>query len=928
MEVRSQRHAVGGRCWEPGARQGAEPDRLTPAADLVAASRQTLPAPLPRAEAGRQTLPAPLPRAEASRQTLPAPLPRAEAGLPSASAPVVALEPAGRLRHQPIARLVVRPLAWLSQDTLQVRTLIRARVRYVAPETVGRSPQFDYPFSLLTPLLLNNAYLPLRVASGQARPDRQDATSAPPVGSPADPAADPDALKVAVNRDGPVAISGEQLAAAGWELAGLNTSRLTLTMAGQAQAFIVEDGGDGHFDPSDRLVFYAQVMSGRYTRDNVYWLSQAGTARRPEERPAHPDGSAEATSFAKTLHFEEDSRIIWSLTPDQGSDRWMWGNELTAPAWVTHTLNVDNVAAEPRPATLLLALQGYTDDPAVSPDHHTRLWWNGRMVLETFADGLGVHLFRTVLPPGLLVDGTNQFGLQSLGDTGAAVDAVFLNWIELRYPAGYRATTDRIEFRAPRAGRFTFSLHGFRSPQITVLDVTDPAAPVRLTGIEVPESAAGTYGARFTDTATDATSYMAFAPNGALPPARILPNRPSTLRSSSNGADYIVIAHPDLAAAVAPLAEHRAGQGLRVQTVLVDDIYDEFSAGVFDPRAIRSFLQHAFHHWQPPPPTYVLLVGESNLDYRGGMRAGPANFVPSVQLDAPSDPQLTMYTSDLWFAALHDGDVLPDVLIGRLSASRAADVTTMVSKTLAYERQGFDQEWRRRLLLVADDDGAPAFEAASERLAALVPTEHQVLRFYAARYPRDRSLPVDIRAAVEQGVVALNFSGHGNVSLWSPWPGGGYIFQNSDIAALLNAERMPIFTTGSCMTGWIDHPLKPVSMTEQWLLNPHGGGVVAWAASGFAAISDEEALLVPFYRGLYDGRASPVGALVAAASAEAFARGRGYADVIRQYVLLGDPALVVSAVPPRATPTPTAPQPKARAYLPLAASGQEGIGPP
>ena len=73
--------------------------------------------------------------------------------------------------------------------------------------------------------------------------------------------------------------------------------------------------------------------------------------------------------------------------------------------------------------------------------------------------------------------------------------------------------------------------------------------------------------------------------------------------------------------------------------------------------------------WARPAPTYVLLVGESNLDYRRGYDKGPQNFVPSVQLDvAGGGDELSHYTSDLWFAALQD-DVLPDVLLGRLSVS-------------------------------------------------------------------------------------------------------------------------------------------------------------------------------------------------------------------------------------------------------------------
>jgi hypothetical protein len=123
------------------------------------------------------------------------------------------------------------------------------------------------------------------------------------------------------------------------------------------------------------------------------------------------------------------------------------------------------------------------------------------------------------------------------------------------------------------------------------------------------------------------------------------------------------------------------------------------------------------------------------------------------------------------------------------------------------------------------------------------------------------------------------------------------MWQNSDIKRLGNGDRLPLFTAASCMNGWVSHPLKPVAMGELWLTHSGGGGVAAWLPTGLEPLGGQAALMRAFYPGLYDGRGRSLGELTAAASTAAYARSGGYADVIREYLLLGDPALVVSGVP-------------------------------
>jgi hypothetical protein len=101
-----------------------------------------------------------------------------------------------------------------------------------------------------------------------------------------------------------------------------------------------------------------------------------------------------------------------------------------------------------------------------------------------------------------------------------------------------------------------------------------------------------------------------------LSPLEIREEQPSELMNEDIGADYIIVTHGDFITDVQPLADHRAGKGLRTMVVDVEDVYDEFNHGVMHPEAIRDFLAYARNRWEAPAPLYVLLVGDGHYDPR------------------------------------------------------------------------------------------------------------------------------------------------------------------------------------------------------------------------------------------------------------------------------------------------------------------------
>jgi len=239
------------------------------------------------------------------------------------------------------------------------------------------------------------------------------------------------------------------------------------------------------------------------------------------------------------------------------------------------------------------------------------------------------------LPDTALAEGTNTLRITLVADTGWTTDRVYLNWFEIDYNDGYVAESDLLAFDGDAAGSWNFRVSGFTTGAVEVFDITNPASPQRVVnGV----TAAGQL--RFDQTIAGPRRYIALTSDRLtsdrrIKPASIALDQPSNLRDTSNQASYIIISHVAFLSPVSPnpvspmqqLANFRATQGFTTAVVDVQDVYDEFSGGVFDPNAIHDFLDYAYHNWTQPRPMYVVLGGDGHFDYKN-IYPWETNFIP------------------------------------------------------------------------------------------------------------------------------------------------------------------------------------------------------------------------------------------------------------------------------------------------------------
>ena len=470
---------------------------------------------------------------------------------------------------------------------------------------------------------------------------------------------------------------------------------------------------DGQFNSGDYIEFYGVPVGPgdpeyKYTEENVYWLKVSSDT--PVRMPfwENPGAGTPGPHFLHTYHAERNW-IYWETMPNGvGLDHWFWGQKILKGGGQDYTFYLSNIGSATLPATVRVYLHGRTDDVS-SPDHQTRVILNGTTLGDVIWDGQEsiIHSFDNI-PHSLLKASANTIRFDEIENPGVTVDSIFVNWIEGDYYKNFVAEGDSLKFTAHGNGNMGFSISNFSSPIIEVFDVTDSYRPRKLTNPAVTLSGSR-YTVKFSDTVSGDATYLAIAMPEIKGISFNFITEPPTLKDTNNGADYIIITHDDLKGAVSPLAEHRKNNGYRVKVVTTREIYDEFSGGIFTPRAIKDFLKYTYGNWKQPAPEFVLLVGDANVDYKDYYKTGQINYVPTYLVETTIEGETP---SDHWFVTVSGDDPLPDMFIGRIPAKTAGEVSAVVNKIIDYET-GAKGDWRYRVAFAANDVD-PRFEEYGE----------------------------------------------------------------------------------------------------------------------------------------------------------------------------------------------------------------------
>ncbi len=725
-------------------------------------------------------------------------------------------------------------------------------------------------------------------------------------------------VRLTVERDGVYRVTEADLASVKYFVGPADLPRLRLRLRDAEQPLRVSTEGLGPRDGRYALDFVGLAPRGEQTHDdpynaaNVYRLdlAPAGQARRRYvPRLARPlAGAPEQGSTQLVRHYEENRKLMRFSGQQAPPETWFWELAM-APDKEAKAVTVEAARVDwSQPARLRVRLFGYSTVPE-SPDHTVALTWNGRALGNAVWDGQTEHVFEAQLAAGQVLEGANVLTLRTRGETTKGLDVVLLDWVELTYGETLRlAPRDQIALASDGARTLSVQVPA-QGGRTRVFDakaglVFAPAAP----GSPLRVGLAGEPGGQ-------SGRFWAVAPGGWLRPG-LEWARPRDLRRR-DGADLIIATHRDFAGPAERLAARRRSEGLQVRVVEMADVYDSFSGGLLDPRALRDFVRQAWRTWKPRP-RYLLLLGDASWDYRNRQvddRDFPDHTfmpdawnvtvpkIPSEQMGAFND-RLRVPTfqwqspwghaaSDLYFALTEGDDKGPELAVGRLPAGTLEEAEVMVDKVLAHGGGGP----RRSALFLTDE--YEHHKAQCDRMAqGLEARGFEITKIYPRHEEKDNEgNSAAIKQAFDAGQALVVFAGHGGRYIWRTGPPDPVknhdLFTLQHLDELKPTDTLPVVLSLTCYSAPFDHPTAD-SIGEK-MLRLRDKGAVAVVASSWRNVP-------PFILG--DRLLEALGQPQTPRLGDAFLAGQravGANESLHTYNLLGDPSMPFS-LPPAGSP--------------------------
>ncbi len=818
------------------------------------------------------------------------PLQEIEGWYPSANAEL-AMD--GFIRSQRIVQVQLNPVRYLhAQQMLHITRSLRFRIDFNINEKSAESTLARQTSPAAERLEFENMLQATLANYGEAKKWRGQAQTAPALARNAVAAAVTQ-LRIAVEYDGVYAISGRELEAAGLSLASISPQALAMYNRGKSVAIQVEGASDGRLDPDDRILFIGKHNSSnnhyfsQYSDLNIYFLQVDGTTgsrfAETDVSPAFPAADT-LTHGDFSLHLEYDNLYERTLeNSDLTLDRWYWGSASNDYDFST-PLPLDN-ALPHTPLRLKIDMLGLTHIYQANPDHHARFFINGQAVGDAIWDNQTQYTFdKTIDAPPIATTGNTLNIKLPLDLPGVNVDKILVNYIELGYSGKLIAQKDSIRFTLPPATMAPVRIEGFSSDRLYAF--TEEGHLLKGFAIKREKSS---YTCYLSLHATTSRKMYILGENRLSRVASITLDAPSALKNSAQSADYIIISHKDFINQAQRLAQRRNSEGMRTMVVDVQDIYDEFNFGIYDPNAIRDFIAYAYHHWSKPAPLYILLFGDTThyMNKRSivkgtGKKTFMPTFIPALMVFTGS---WGMTSSDNAFVAVSGNDILPDLYVGRFPVSTVQQAENMVNKTLNYQDHSIIDSWRRNIAMVYAD-GSRFINDAEELINKYTPKRVWVNRLTTQPTSPYFGATQDLADMINRGQTLLNFIGHG---------GGGVYFDNElfqieDIARLHNKNRYPLVFSLTCFVGHFDNP-EMDSLGEELVLAVDKGAVAHFGSAGRATADGDYYLNIALFDAMYKENRRRVGEITTLGKILLIANTNGYWDQVRHFILLGDPAL-------------------------------------
>ena len=370
--------------------------------------------------------------------------------------------------------------------------------------------------------------------------------------------------------------------------------------------------------------------------------------------------------------------------------------------------------------------------------------------------------------------------------------------------------------------------------------------------------------------------------------------------------------------------EHRTRTNLKVEVVMPEQVFNEFSSGTPDASAYRRFMKMFFDRGKTNGsnlPKYLLLFGDGMFDNRFLDPMCNAFNKEIFLLTYQVKESLKLdesYVGDDYFGLLDEtedldarGDFRPSngakklmLGIGRFPVQTLTGAKNIVDKTISYMANTDYGIWKNSVVFVADDSDSTqdnlsftlhmkqADSIAYSVMQKLYP-EYMTSKIYMDAFKPENSggqksfantAKKKFMNALHEGCLVLNYTGHGgNLGL-----ADGML--NFAEVASMNYKNLPLWITATCDFAEFDSPTP--SIGEEILMREKSGAIALITTTRVVYAQDNLKLNKAVMEHLFakkGGKRPTLGDVIKDAK-----NSLGTNHNKLNYLLLGDPALTLN----------------------------------
>lgn len=671
---------------------------------------------------------------------------------------------------------------------------------------------------------------------------------------------------------------------------------------------------DGKVDAGDYFLFYAegpdhwtfQPQEGRYRKteniydnQNYYFICISDRVPTNQEtRASLPEGNITIKQFDDFQSHEDDKvNLLGKFRPPGSGQRW-FGDDFSTTRERDYELVFPDIVIG-SDVLWNVDFAGRCDQTTLVSAE-----FNGNKFSSTIglvATGeVEADFARIARLSGVYTAQSDQQDIIISYPQISAASSGWLDFIELQTQRHLRYRNTPLQFRSiasKEVAEAEFVIEGFVGGEL-IWDITDLQRPV----IQTYTLTAGK--ASFVvSTESQIREFIVFSPSGNFPTPSYVHPVANQNYHGLHDADLVIIYHPDFKEAAERLAEHRLEHnGYLVQTIPIDALMNEFAGGGQDATAIRDFARML--KLRSSRFRFLLFIGDGSYDMRYlNKDQRNENFIPVFETLESMNP-IRSFPSDDYFALLSDdeGNDLKgaiEIAVGRLPVGTPDEANTVVNKIIHYDTNPATYgDWRLGITYVSDDEDSNQHLLQTEDVAGTQKNsypEYNVRKIYLDAFQQMNSPGGDrypdanaaINSAMQQGMLILNYFGHGGPAGWTQ----ERVLGIADILSWTNFNRLPLFITATCSFTPYDEPsLK--SAGELVILNPTGGAVgLLTTVRAVYSSSNKRLTSEVFERILIEDD----GALLTFGEVMVLAKNSNHQDTVdinaRKFAIIGDPSM-------------------------------------